>query len=141
MKYCIYALVDPRDLRVRYIGQTYNPKRRQYRHCCLTSSSASKLVKAWVRELRNLDLTPQLVVFQQVDIRAEALRVEAHWIRQFLAEGAALLNRVGRPKRKKLPRREAAFKAWDTRRKNGTDGRWGRPSRRDAQRATQHSTL
>jgi hypothetical protein len=117
MKYSIYALVDPRDLHIRYIGQTCDPRARQYKHMCPTSSSASRAVKAWIKELHSIGLAPQLVVFQEVDTRAEALRVENHWIRQFLAEGAALLNTVGRPKRKPMSRRDAALYSWQQRRK------------------------
>lgn len=109
MKYSIYALVDPRDLHIRYIGQTFRPLRRQTEHKCRTRTP----LKSWLAELRSLDLAPQLVVFQQVDTRAEALRVEAHWIRQFLAEGAVLLNKVGRPK----PLKKYKLRIWEIRAK------------------------
>lgn len=87
--YLVYALVDPRDSRIRYVGSTKDPEQRYSLHCgCKSGSSA---VTAWVEELRAECLLPQMVEIDQV--RAwNTPRQEVHWIRTLSEAGAPLLN-------------------------------------------------
>ena len=67
--YTIYALLDPRDSQVRYVGVTRQPlKRRLHGHIARSTESTS----AWVKELRALSLRPSIVPLEvrQTDDRA-----------------------------------------------------------------------
>lgn len=57
----VYALVDPRDDRPRYVGRSANPDSRFRAH--LSPSTAQRKVALWVAELRRLGLKPRLAVF------------------------------------------------------------------------------
>lgn len=53
----IYALIDPRDLQVRYIGKTVNPVMRKYQH--ISERLTFKHRKAnWINELYKKELRP-----------------------------------------------------------------------------------
>lgn len=60
----IYALIDPRNLEVRYIGKTNNPKERYYDHI---STKAKYLInpdkrRQWIIELKAINLKPIMSV-------------------------------------------------------------------------------
>src|SRR5579864_211791 len=97
MTFSIYALVDPRDSKTRYIGQTCNPKRRFHDHCSDLRKQARRPFKAWLAELKGAGLKPVMVVMQQnILTRAESVGAETYWIRHFVELGAPLFNLVGR---------------------------------------------
>lgn len=58
----IYALLDPRDNKVRYIGSTKNPKYRYLRHF---TRPINPLVDVWIRELKELNLKPLMVTLAE----------------------------------------------------------------------------
>lgn len=76
----IYALVDPRDGGIRYIGKADDPKTRlQYHlaHCERRKNRCSR----WIRSLRDEGKRPELTVIASVPLESWA-----HWERYFIAE-------------------------------------------------------
>lgn len=63
MKY-IYALVDPRDKRIRYIGQTDNLSRRLQEH---SKDIAGTVKVRWLAELKALGLVPAVIILGEHD--------------------------------------------------------------------------
>lgn len=60
----IYALVDPRNDVVRYVGQTKDPKARLRQHLC---KAVNARVGAWLAELAALGLEPRFDELRVVD--------------------------------------------------------------------------
>jgi predicted GIY-YIG superfamily endonuclease len=54
--YTIYALIDPRDSSIRYIGITDNPDQRLKEH--LRGRGGNPPKRNWVYELRQIGLVP-----------------------------------------------------------------------------------
>lgn len=88
MRY-IYALVDPRDNTVRYVGQTDDMKRRYSEH---TNRIESTTKGAWIQELRALNLKPSLVQLDTCDDQAQANYLESWWIILGRRQGWGLVN-------------------------------------------------
>lgn len=83
----IYFLRDPRDMRVRYVGETRRPGKR-YR--CHLSSTAKIPVSQWVRELKAEGIEPIMEVVEMV--QASEIEREYHWMVTLSEHGADLLN-------------------------------------------------
>lgn len=84
----VYCLVDPRDKAVRYVGIAKNPKARMCSHrACLSYGK----VRHWAMELRDLGMSPEMRVLEQVEDDGSSER-EGFWIAHFLTQGAVLLN-------------------------------------------------
>jgi len=73
----IYALRDPRDEQVLYIGQTANLSQRFRRH--LTEKGISNRKRAWLDELRLLGLAPVMEVVEECH-KGDVDEREIHWI-------------------------------------------------------------
>jgi hypothetical protein len=87
-----YALVDPRDNAVRYVGRAYEPQIRFKAH--LKDEYAANPAKyRWIRELRKNRLLPHMEVLEGVygSLRDADTRERA-WIQHFINAGAALTN-------------------------------------------------
>jgi len=95
----VYALIDPRDDTVRYVGVTRDVYFRLSRHV----KDAPKMDRkgAWISELEQLGLSPELEILETVELEAieidadidvVALEREKYWIHEFLKSGAPLLN-------------------------------------------------
>ncbi len=88
----IYALVDPRNDAVRYVGRAYEPQIRLKAH--IRSERAANPAKyRWLRELEKHGLHPHVEVLegvygslQDADVR------ERVWIQHFINAGAELTN-------------------------------------------------
>lgn len=64
--YKIYALIDPRDDVVRYVGITINVQVRLYGH--LTNSIGGNLrVKQWITELHQEGISPNLHILETIN--------------------------------------------------------------------------
>jgi Helix-turn-helix domain len=90
-KYTIYALVDPRNGEVRYIGRTATPVGRRRAHQRL--SRIDKLgidYREWRLELAALHLVPEFHVLEVVD--RDVKNAEVRWICWHLAQGSHLTN-------------------------------------------------
>lgn len=86
----VYALIDPRDDRVRYIGCSMNPwhRRRIHMSCCDLHD-----VRSWTRELRSLKLITTLVILDQGIGFLPTKRIEDRYIDEYDQFHGGLLNR------------------------------------------------
>lgn len=85
----VYALCDPRTGAIRYVGQSADIHRRYAQHL-LQSADGRK--KAWLEELKALNMLPTLVVLES-DIQAKQIfEREQYWIQQSLTQGWDLTN-------------------------------------------------
>jgi ribosome-binding protein aMBF1 (putative translation factor) len=89
----IYVLLDPRNLKIRYIGKTTQPlKRRLYGHIASAKRPENTYtVVQWIRKLLALELKPSIHLLEVADIANWANR-ERHWIAHGRNKGWALLN-------------------------------------------------
>lgn len=89
--YSVYALVDPRNESIHYIGMSKNAWRRYAMHL-LIPSKATPAKNAWVEELRKLDLSPLLTILEVVETEEETREREVHWIQHYLDLNVPLVN-------------------------------------------------
>ena len=86
----IYALRDPRDDTMRYIGKARDVARRYGEHCRLSNNLCTRRhVCNWLRGLLNAGFLPQLQVLEQAQDWTEA---EPRWIAAMRAAGQPLTN-------------------------------------------------
>ncbi len=94
----IYALIDPRDDTVRYVGVTQDVYFRLHRHIKDTSKPDKR---AWINDLEQQGLSPELEILETIEVESDidvvALEREKYWILEFLKSGAPLLNVYGIP--------------------------------------------
>jgi GIY-YIG catalytic domain len=89
--YTVYALIDPRDNSIRYIGIAEHPAIRLEQH--LQSSGGNIPKRQWINELRQLGLTPMMQPIETGLSLPVALEHETMWIQHYLSAGIALVNR------------------------------------------------
>lgn len=91
--YVVYALIDPRNGDIKYIGITTNPEERQRAHSSIFRplSGNSKKVD-WIEELRQAKLKPIFKPIDQADTNLEARAIERYWILYYRRWGINLLN-------------------------------------------------
>ncbi len=94
MRVLIYALIDPRDRRVRYVGRTVNRLRtrlREHVSCAMRGKGESQAKNEWILEVLSSGVRPGIVQLEEVlgDNYGER---EKAWIARFKEAGADLLN-------------------------------------------------
>ncbi len=104
----IYALVDPRDGRVRYVGKANNGQARLRRH--IEKPHQNIGLRSWFEELRAAGETPDMRPLAMVP-RQKWERAEKWWIRWFRERGLLLnVQRGGmmrkQGKRSGVPKRD-----------------------------------
>src|SRR5712692_9840227 len=81
----IYALIDPRDDTVRYVGVTQDVYFRLHRHIKDTSKPDKR---AWINDLEQQGLSPELEILETIEVESDidvvALEREKYWILEFL---------------------------------------------------------
>lgn len=92
----IYALKDPRDNSVRYVGQSTSPHARLYFHMAPGRRERNPRKHDWLIDLRTNGSKPDLEILEKV-YRSEADEKEFHWIRHFHDLGEQLTNVHGIP--------------------------------------------
>lgn len=99
--FTIYALRDPRDLQIHYVGLTENhPVWRLAQH--LQDKQDKNLVKlAWLADLKALNVRPDVVALQYAPDLETALFLERYWIKVGLQAGWPLTNQESRYKQVK----------------------------------------
>ncbi len=88
MDYVIYAIVDPRDHEIFYLGHTRDLERRKSQHLEGTDQ-ISGLMIALVKESGH---TPQFVVLERCPSHEAAMESEVMWIKLLKSLGARLKN-------------------------------------------------
>ncbi len=88
-EYLIYALVDPFDGQVRYVGLTNDPARRLGEH---QRDRDNYDKAAWVQRLALYHQRPMLRELERVRGEAAAHAAEAWWIAAYTRRGYRLLN-------------------------------------------------
>lgn len=97
-QYAIYALTDPADNLVYYVGQTCKPQRRFAQHLAARHHKGSKA--AWLRRLEQQGQQPIMQILEFVESEEAASAKEQEWIHHFLQKGMPLLNAQTQPKAK-----------------------------------------
>ena len=88
----IYALCDPRDGDVRYIGKAVDPAKRLRQHLSSFQLSYYRSQKvSWIKSLLDAGVKPTLTVLEVVP-PDEANAAECRWIEKALNMGARLTN-------------------------------------------------
>lgn len=84
----IYVLIDPRDMTVRYVGRSMNPKARLYFHVSKVGVGrpSSRSITLWTGELRGLGLRPSLVMIECCTRRSYPA-AERGWIAYYRRRG------------------------------------------------------
>lgn len=90
-QYVIYALSDPTDDLVYYVGQTHRPKGRFSGH--LSERLGRNAKATWLRSLEEQGLQPRMNILETVMGLEAALQREQAWICCFLDQGMPLVNR------------------------------------------------
>ncbi len=85
----IYALIDPRDTTVRYVGCAVDVENRVSQHL---KDRANTPKCKWLAELRHYGLTPDVEILEVVNGFFLALLREEYWIGEMLRSGAPLTN-------------------------------------------------
>jgi GIY-YIG catalytic domain len=86
----IYALVDPRDGRMRYIGKTTNPVKRFREHC---NDKNAKLHRVcWIQSLKRQNLLPVMDILSELSDEANWQKEEMTWISCARDAGCDLTN-------------------------------------------------
>ena len=93
-EYQIYALIDPRNNSIRYIGMSADTNYRFYLHI---QQGGGKQESAWLRELRQLNLSPILKILETVDPNdySTACEREKYWMQRLQEAGCLLVNVFG----------------------------------------------
>jgi hypothetical protein len=98
----VYALVDPRNGALRYVGQTKGTLAARLKAHLARPCSAA--IRAWTGELMATGLKPRIFELEaftgpfskrhakRCRIRTKALAAEQHWITKCLIDGEPLLN-------------------------------------------------
>jgi len=86
----IYALKDPRDNKIRYIGKANDPHERYSNHInkCRDKNTHKR---NWINNLRNEKLRPILEILEEVPIE-EWKEFEKMYIKTYSDEGCDLMN-------------------------------------------------
>lgn len=84
----VYALVDPRNEEVRYIGLTNAPEIRLGAH--IRSKHGIERT-GWIAELKSQGLEPRMVILEETD-RVNSTTIEHQWYMHYLNKGARLTN-------------------------------------------------
>lgn len=95
--YEIYALVDPRDNLIHYVGLSLSANLRFISH--LNGNGGNKQEKCWIIELQREGLTPILQILETIEAGSNAYALaceeELYWIREMARQGHPLLNAIG----------------------------------------------
>ncbi|HKR01468.1 MAG TPA: GIY-YIG nuclease family protein [Pyrinomonadaceae bacterium] len=92
MSIYIYALIDPRDGKIRYVGKAKDLKRRIWNHTVPSKLSGTCHRQNWLRQLRSEKLKPAVQILETLPENSDWTQVERKWIRELRAKGFDLVN-------------------------------------------------
>jgi hypothetical protein len=97
-RWFIYALIDPRDNAVRYVGQTNEPSNRFSQH--ITAKPEINLAKhQWIQELIAQGLEPRFEILECINVSPAVVdEREFYWIQHFQANNIKLTNLALQPR-------------------------------------------
>jgi hypothetical protein len=84
----VYFLIDPRDGRVRYVGETSNPAGRLERH----RRGEVMRTWAWSIALKKACVRPIMRIVAECTSRAESRELEKRWMKEASEKNGRLLN-------------------------------------------------
>ncbi len=88
--YVVYALQDPTDMSIRYVGMSSDVFTRYHAHLRLQDDNEEK--NAWIRRLRLDGLRPHLVILETPKDIHQTKKRESYWIAHYKSELAPLTN-------------------------------------------------
>lgn len=88
----IYALIDPRDSLVRYVGVTGAPLAERLAEHAIEARGSDTRKARWLRDLSSYGLTPSIVVLAGPMPTSEAYAAEHAIIRTLKLSGVSLTN-------------------------------------------------
>lgn len=88
---CIYALIDPRDNKIKYIGLTTTGFSRIATHYNAKKKENTRKVN-WVNKLKSLNLCFTVEYLQYCNSVEELKTAEKYWIKYYKSIGVDLLN-------------------------------------------------
>ena len=91
MSYCIYAIIDPRNDQVFYIGHSASFKRRCEQHV----QGQDSLSGLTIRQIKQNGFVPLFIRLEVCKDKQSALMAEIFWIELFKSRGAKLSNVQG----------------------------------------------
>lgn len=83
----IYGLRDPRDGKIKYVGQTRNLEARYSGHMAVPMDRGLSAKEQWIKDLRDVGTKPELVILERPAVGKATGRAEARWIRDAQADG------------------------------------------------------
>ncbi len=86
----IYALIDPRDGVIKYVGKSYDPQERLKGHLKNCKRTVT-LKNRWIAKLKSLDLKPSIQILEEV-LESEWEDRERYWIKELQNQGYLLKN-------------------------------------------------
>ena len=92
-KHYIYALIDPRDNKLKYVGYSVNPKRRLREHTNLIKINRRRnKAHNWCLHLYNNKMKPVMKILEICGSIEHGAKREDYWIRFFRKKGCDLKN-------------------------------------------------
>src|SRR5579859_3031101 len=88
--YTIYALIDPRNNEVRYIGKTCLALETRIQNHIVQMDNDEKSL--WIQELRTIQKQPIIQAIEENLTREQADQKEIYWINYFVKKGVKLSN-------------------------------------------------
>lgn len=88
--YSVYTLSDPRNLTIRYVGISCNPKVRHLQHYHKDPYNHEKY--AWIQEVRQAGYRPVMNIVKEKLTKEEATDLEMSMVYELLNQGVSLLN-------------------------------------------------
>ncbi len=94
MSFTVYALVDPRDDEIRYVGVTSQAvHKRYYGHIHESKRDTLTHKRAWIRSLLNEGMLPTLaVIHDDVADHETLVQLETQYIIDYIEQGYSLTN-------------------------------------------------
>ena len=89
----VYTITDPRDLMIKYVGITTNPKNRFCKHNSYKQGKEGILKRNWILKIKSLGLNPIIDIIDEGDIDY-CQKAETGYIKLLMACGAKLKNRA-----------------------------------------------
>lgn len=82
-KFYVYALIDPRDQCIKYIGKTFDLKTRFRKHILPSGLYNDTSKNKWIKELIALDLVPEIQAISAYNSEKEAYTEEQRLIKLY----------------------------------------------------------